>query len=411
MTPAARLQAAAGILDRVLAGAAAEQALTSWARASRFAGSGDRAAVRDHVFDALRRLRSLAARTGQDRVSDRVSGRALALGLVIEAGGDPYSVFTGAGHAPAPLDAGERAALAAAAPARDWAGGVRLDVPDWLLEPFAEALGAGRDAALLAMRERAGVFLRVNAARAGQAEVIAALADDGIVAEADPRSPSALRIASGAERVRRAAAYLDGRAELQDASVQAACAMVPLPRGGRVLDLCAGGGGKTLALAASAAFSGSSTRFFVHDVKIGRMADIAPRWARSGIGLPQPVTLGPDRLAGAGTFDLVVADVPCSGSGTWARTPDAKWRLTPERLAELVRTQAGILDTAAAHVAPGGRLAYMTCALLAAENAGQIVAFRARHPDFVPEAERLFLPGGGAGGFYLALLTRGAGGG
>jgi 16S rRNA (cytosine967-C5)-methyltransferase len=393
MTPAARVQAAIEVLDRVLAGAAAEQALTGWARGARYAGSGDRAAVRDLVFDALRRLRSYTAMAG----AATPSGRALMIGAARAAGTDPAMLFTGGLHAPARLSAAEAAALAAAPDYADLPDLIRADCPDWLAGLLADSLGPAFLSVMAAQRDRAPVFLRVNLRRSTRDEAVRQLAAEGIRAAPHPLAASALEILENSSKIRVSHSYLEGMVELQDASSQAAVELLPLADGAEVLDYCAGGGGKTLAMAARAA-----ARFTVHDAAPARMRDLAPRAARAGVRVRSA-----DQSALKGrVFDLVLIDAPCSGSGTWRRTPDAKWRLTPARLAELTALQDRILDEAAAHVRPGGTLAYMTCSLIAAENGARVDAFLARRTGFSLGLVRRFSPLQGGDGFFAALLTR-----
>lgn len=389
MTPGARLSAAIEVLDRLRAGAAAEPALTAWARASRFAGAGDRLAVRDLVYAALRCRRSHAALGGAE------TGRGLVLGGLVEAGQDPEALFTGAGHAPPPLTGPERAHLAAPPPLLPEA--VALDCPDWLVAVLKGSLGADFAPVLQRLRTRAPVFLRVNRQRADPAAAIAALAAEGIAAVPHPLAPTALEVTANARRVQGSAAYRGGLVELQDASSQAVAEALPLAAGQRVLDLCAGGGGKALALAARA----PAAQLFAHDAAPHRMRDLPRRAARAGAR----VTIL-DRPEAAGPFDLVLADVPCSGSGAWRRQPEAKWTLTPARLAALGAAQAAILDRAAGLVAPGGLLAYATCSLIEAENGAQVAAFLDRRRGWDLRRALRLTPLSGGDGFYLALLTR-----
>ncbi|KRW94933.1 RsmB/NOP family class I SAM-dependent RNA methyltransferase [Paracoccus sp. MKU1] len=382
MTPAARADAAIAILDRILDGQAAEAALIRWARASRFAGSGDRAAVRDLVFDALRRLRSRAALGGA------LSGRGLLLGMCREEGIDPASLFTGEGHAPPRLSEAER--QAGRVPRPDEA----LDLPDWLLPLWREALGPDADPVALAMRDRAPVWLRVNRRRSDPVRAAAMLAEEGIATAPHPELPTALRITEGARRLAACRAYREGLVELQDLSPQMACAA--LPARGSLLDFCAGGGGKALALAAQGV--GPVT---AHDIDAGRMADLPARAERAGLRIR---LAAPGKVAGR--FDTVLADVPCSGSGTWRRSPDAKWRLTRDDLERLAAQQRRILDQAAGFVADDGHLAYMTCSVLTVENDEQVQGFLARHQGFEPILTRRFLPLTASDGFYLALMHR-----
>lgn len=381
MTPAARLSAAIEILDRVLAGAPAEQVLTNWARASRFAGSGDRHAVRDLVYDALRCRRSFAALGGAE------TGRGLILGGLRSAGVDPETLFTGEGHAPAPLSSAD----IGQAPT----GFAALDIPDWLASQMQQDLGDAFKTVAEALRHRAPVFLRANLARGSRASARAALAEAGIEAEPHPLSPTALLVTAGARRVSASDPYTGGLVELQDAASQAVVDALPLADGMRVLDYCAGGGGKSLAMAARA-----RVKLLAHDSDPRRMRDLPARAKRAGIKV--------EVLPGApsGLFDLVLADAPCSGSGSWRRAPEGKWALTPQRLQDLRNIQSEILDKASALVQPRGWFAYATCSLLNAENRDQIDAFLARTGKWSLQRELRLTPIDGADGFYLALLQR-----
>jgi 16S rRNA (cytosine967-C5)-methyltransferase len=384
MTPAARIQAAIEALEAVLAGARAEPVLTAWGRRARYAGSGDRAAVRDLVFDALRRRRSYAALGGGS------SGRGLMLGRLRARGENPEAHFTGDRHAPAPLSEAERAA------GRSPEGVEALDLPDWLWPAFQESLGAEAEAAALALRDRAPVHLRANLLKGDREAAARALAAEGIETVAVPASRTALEVTEGARRVARSRAFTDGLVELQDAASQAVVEALPLHDGARVLDLCAGGGGKTLALAARL-----RAPVDAHDAVARRLADLPARAARAGASIrlvPEPEVEAP--------YDLVLCDVPCSGSGAWRRDPDAKWRLTPEALTGLAQVQDAILDRAAALVRPGGTLAYATCSMLRVEDEARIEAFLARVSGWHKENERRWHPGSDGDGFYLALLTR-----
>ncbi len=384
MTPAARVAAAIGVLDDCLGGMPVEKALLRWSRASRFAGSKDRAAVRDLVFGGWRLRRSAAHAGGAE------TGRGIMIGWLRQHDTDPAAIFTGLDHAPAPLTSEETQLSGEASPA------IRHDLPDWLWERFSRDLGADAETSAQALRDRAPVFLRVNP-RCGDTEAaMGALALDGVEAVAHDEVAGALRVVSGERAVSRSQAYCEGMVELQDAASQAAMLRLPLQDGQSVLDYCAGGGGKALALAARAEISVTA-----HDISAARMRDIPARAARAGVRIELA-----ERLNGL-KADLVLVDAPCSGSGTWRRDPDGKWRLTPERLADLVRLQAELLDQAARHVAPGGSLAYATCSVLAEENDAQVAAFLARCPGWVQRDRMQRLPGPNGDGFFLARFQRG----
>ena len=380
MTPAARLSAAIEVLDRILAGQNAEVALTNWGRASRFAGSGDRYAVRDLVFEALRCKRSFAALGGG------MSGRGLILGSVRAAGGAVETLFTGQGHAPAALtttDAGHAPEGAAA-----W------DVPDWLFTLFANALGDEATQTLQAMRQRAPVYLRVNLAKASVESAQQSLATEGITTIFVSGVNTALEVTENARKVQSSTTYEQGLIELQDASSQAVVAALPLQDGMRVLDHCAGGGGKTLAMAAR-----SKLQLFAHDHDVRRMRDLPARARRAGAAIN--IVENPEKT---GPYDLILTDVPCSGSGSWRRDPQGKWALTAERLASLRETQSAILQRVAPLVRPGGVLAYVTCSLFKEENEEQISKFLALNHGWQCSDQKRFSPLTGGDGFFLAQL-------
>ncbi len=346
MTPAARIQAAVEVLDRWQPEAQGlDRVLATWGRANRYAGSGDRRAIADLVYDAVRRLRSAAWAAGE---AGSAAGRDLMLGSLTLDGLDREALaqlFSGDRHAPAPLTEVEAARLGQpldAAPRP-----VRLDFPDWLA-PHLEAVP---DAALDLMRQRAPLFLRANLLRGDRAAAIAVLAADRIVAEPGALSPTCIKVISGAHTVARSSAYRDGLVEIQDAASQAAAEYAGAIPGDTVLDYCAGAGGKTLALAAAMAGQG---QLHAHDIAPRRLAQLDERARRAGV----EVTLHEPGQTGAltGHCDLVFVDAPCSGSGAWRRNPDTKWRLTAGQLAAYAQTQDNILAEAAAAVRPGGRL-------------------------------------------------------
>ena len=385
MIAAARVAAAIEVLDAVLAGEPAEKVLTHWGRTHRFAGSGDRAAIRDLVFDGLRCWRSLGTLGGSD------TGRGIMIGLLRRSGQDLDQIFTGTGHAPAVLGPQDAVRI-------DMSPATLADLPDWLYPQFIAGLGPSVGPVLAAMQSRATVFVRVNLRRGTLAQALASLARDGIVAAPHPDIRTALQITANARKIDRSEAYLTGLIELQDAASQAAVLRLPLRDGQRVLDYCAGGGGKVLAMAALA-----KAAFFAHDAAPRRMIDLPTRAARAGVEIAQLSTAALTRQP---AFDIVLVDAPCSGSGTWRRSPDAKWRFGRADLDGLIRLQAGILSQAAALVAAGGTLAYATCSVLQSENRLQLDSFIAASPgwDLVDEWQNL--PSDLGDGFYLGLLQR-----
>ncbi|MCC1491821.1 RsmB/NOP family class I SAM-dependent RNA methyltransferase [Cognatishimia sp. F0-27] len=382
MTPGARVQAAIEVLDRVASGEAAEKALLSWARNARYAGSKDRAAVRDHVFDCLRRWRSVAAVGGGE------TGRARMVGLVRQQRIAPETLFTGEGHAPAVLTDAER--MAGRQPTENEA----LDLPDWIQPLWADSLADRGARVAEVLRHRADVFLRVNLLKQTRDRAQASLRTEGIETAPVAGNETALRVTENARRVQQSEAFRSGWVELQDAASQAVVAHLPLGPGQRVLDYCAGGGGKALAMAAL-----TGGRIDAHDSAMGRMSDLPERAKRAGAQI--------ERIAKpSGLYDLVLADVPCSGSGAWRRAPEGKWRMSPERLDRLVETQRAIVDACLRHVAPGGTFAYATCSVLACENANQVNWISSRFPELAPATVAQFEPGCDGDGLFVACFTR-----
>ncbi len=386
MRPDARIAAAIDILDEIGTGTAAERCLTNWARAHRFAGSGDRAAIRDIVFDALRRKRSYGWLGGGE------TGRALMVGRLRAEGTPPDTVFTGEGYAPRPLTDAEKSAgqmLEEAPPP------VRLDCPDWIWPHFRSGMGDRAEPILTTLRDRAPVFLRVNLARIDRQSALAALAEDDIDTEPHALADTALRVTRNDRRIRASRAFREGLVELQDAASQAVvAACLDHLRGERVLDYCAGGGGKALA------FAGGGVRHVTaHDADPARMKDIPARASRAGadIEIVRKVI---------GRYDLVLCDAPCSGSGAWRRQPEAKWTLDTARLSELNAIQDEVLDDACKHVIDDGLLGYATCSLLSVENETRADAFFGRHPEWREVFQRQWTPLDGGDGFFLALFRK-----
>jgi 16S rRNA (cytosine967-C5)-methyltransferase len=389
MTPAARLSAAIEVLADVDARRRpAADALKDWGLNHRFAGSGDRAAVAGLVYDTLRRRASAGWVMGEE------TPRATLLGMLrLERGFDVDAIAAladGARFAPAPLSAEERTRLAQA----DLASApppIAGDYPEWLDAQFARVFGDGRAQELAALAARAPLDLRVNTFKADRDKATAALS--GLGCEPTRWSPVGLRIrlaaAAKSPAIHAEPAFLKGMVEVQDEGSQLAALLAGAARGEQVVDLCAGAGGKTLALAAAMENHG---QVYATDSDKRRLAPIHARLERAGLRNVQVRTPRGDAdvLSDlAGRADLVLIDAPCTGIGVWRRNPDAKWRMRPGALAVRQKEQEAALDRAAPLVKPGGRIAYATCSVLAEENDDQVREFLARHPGFavVPPAQ------------------------
>jgi 16S rRNA (cytosine967-C5)-methyltransferase len=386
MHPSARISAAIEVLaDLETRRRPASEALKDWGLSHRFAGSKDRAAIASLVYDALRRRASARfLMKSETPRADMIGALALARDLSAE---EIASHFSGIGHAPAPLSGNEWQALGARdlAGAPDWVLG---DYPEWLAPHFARAFGDDAAAQGRALAARAPLDLRVNALKSTRPEMLVEL--DHLGAQTCRYAPFGLRIAQGAAG-RGAAldaepAYARGMVEIQDEGSQLAAALCRAAPGERVLDLCAGGGGKTLALAAAMDNRGD---VFATDSDGRRLTPIFPRLERSGA--KTVVVRAPrgkaDPIADLeGQCDLVVIDAPCTGVGTWRRNPDAKWRTRPGALEQRMKAQDEVLARGARFVRPGGRLVYVTCSLLCEENEDRVAAFLSQDPRFAAEA-------------------------
>ncbi len=391
MTPTARLSAAIALLDQILTGDPAERALTRWARSSRFAGSKDRAAVRDIVFDALRRKRSLAHLAGE------MTGRGLVMAQQFSGGADLDTLFGDFRFAPAALSEAERHQLATLGAAPN---PVLLDYPDFLDAELTRSLGADLPKVMAAMQSRAPVDLRVNSLKTTVEEAQNYLARDLIFTEKVTGIEGALRITENPRKLNGSLAYRYGFVELQDVSSQLVSKLAGAKPGMKVLDYCAGGGGKTLALASGMQGQG---QLFAHDANPLRMKDLPERARRAGADV---VITPPDHITDVPPCDLVLVDAPCSGSGAWRRSPDSKWRLTPHSLEELVVLQREILEKAQGLVAENGRLGYATCSLFKCENADQITWFNSTFTGWKLVEQQSLSPLTGGDGFFISILAR-----
>ncbi len=393
MTPAARTQAAIDLVDAILdaarsGGAAGDQVAKRFFAARRYAGSKDRRAIRTLAYDAVRRF-------GEPPVNARAA-------IVTLADADPAlaETFDGSTYGPPAIDAAEARAQEAFAPA-------------WLVDALRSA--GLDDAEFAALLDRAPLDIRVNRLRTDRDAVIAEIGG-----EPAPDLPDAIRLPADTP-VDRSEPMRDGRGEVQDIGSQIVSLAVAAEPDGFAIDLCAGGGGKTLAIAAQMDGRG---RILATDTDRGRLSRLAPRAARAGVTIAETRLLDPGKEAAmlddvAGQADWVMVDAPCSGTGTWRRNPEARWRLTPDRLDRLAATQARLLDVAADLTGPTGTITYVVCSLLDAEGAGQVAAFLSRHPGW--HALPLALPRGrvhGPGmrltpasdstdGFFVARLGRG----
>ena len=383
MTPAGRTAAVIDLLQLVAAGASpADTIIAEYFRRRRYAGSGDRRAVRDHVYRVLRNM-GLIKWWLAEAGGDPADARAWVIAdLARVDAADLTVLFGGTRFGPPPLLAAERelvdrlGALDEPTAAPRWA---RLNCPAWLFEHFERAFAQTCDDELAALNAPAPVDLRVNLLRATREEAQAALAAEGIAVSPTPLSPTGLR-AEGWLPLANAQAFQKGLVEVQDEASQLLAQAVGAQPGERIADACAGAGGKTLALAA---MMGNAGEIVAADVAPVRLKRMTPRLRRAGVTIAQAAPVDARAAADAfAPFDRVLIDAPCSGTGTWRRHPEARWRLGVDDMAAHLNEQADLLRAGARMVRPGGRLVYATCSLLCEENEDWIAPFLADHPHF-----------------------------
>jgi len=393
MTPAARIQTAIEILDAIAAaaregGPPADAIFAEAMRARRYAGSKDRRAIRAHVYDAIRAVRSAPP-----------SGRAAML-ILADADPELAALFDGSSYGPAPISPDEPRAEPGLAPPA-------------LTNLFDPLVGEGEGDAMLA---RAPLDLRANRIAANRDDLAALFPEGEAIAGASDgwRLPPETAAAQHP-------AYAEGAFEVQDAASQYAAAALDAASGMGVVDLCAGGGGKTLALAS---LTGDAADILACDTNRARLQQLPPRAARAGATRIETRLLNPGQESAMladwqGRADRVFVDAPCSGSGTWRRSPELRWRLTPARLERHIADQSRLADIGAGLVAPGGKLLYAVCSIIAREGRDQVDDFLKRHPGWSADAG--YLPMGvgraaghgfllspghdGCDGFFLARLT------
>jgi 16S rRNA (cytosine967-C5)-methyltransferase len=406
----------------------ASEALKDWGKAHRFAGSTDRHAIGTLVYDALRRRNSLAWRMGNG------APRALALAGLRDVWGlstEAIAAMAEEQHGPGMLSAEERTALSCERPP-DLPVHVAGDVPEWLVPSYEKAFGSRAAEEGAALAQRSPVDLRVNLLKAERPQLLSALGRFGAVE--GPWSPLAVRIPAPGPDARNANVEAEpahglGWFEVQDAGSQVAALLSGAAPGMSVADICAGAGGKTLALAAMMRNEG---KLVAHDLDRFRLRPIFERLTRAGVTNCEVISAqDKGKLETAGPFDCVVIDAPCSGSGSWRRKPDAKWRLAPKQFAQRIKDQAQVLEKGFQLAKPGGTILYITCSVLPEENTEQVSAFLSHHKEMrlVPYKEHWKRMIGGAvppsadgaedtllltparhdtDGFFMAVMRKGA---
>ena len=385
MTPGAHIAAAIEVLDQILAGKKAEASLIKWGRSNRFAGSADRNAIRDLVFDALRQKNSLTKR------SKNISGRSWIIALLKKREVNLDEYFGATRYSPPKIKKWELELL----PIENESD--LYDIPDWLWPKWKASLGIKAIEVANTLKERANIFLRVNIIKGTRQDAIQALEKDGILSKLHPTVSTALIVNKGTRKIKNSEAYNIGLVELQDASSQASVLKLNIDQNGPILDFCAGGGGKSLALSAYL-----NKPIFAYDANFERMKDLPNRARRSGANIR---VIKSNNLKKS-HYGLVFCDVPCSGSGSWRRDPEGKWSLTLQDYERLLSLQKNILATASQLVKPNGNLVYATCSILKDENKAQIQKFIDKTNDWALKKEKFNIPSELGDGFYFSILKR-----
>lgn len=431
MTPAARLQASIELLETILGeDRPADAVLAQYFKGRRFFGSKDRRAVQDQVWQIIRHRARLSWALGAENANARMLVAAALVALDKRPMDSVAGLFSGAKNGPEPLHANEKRMVekAASRNLEDAPRAARLECPAWVLEKFDRAYGDAADAEVAALGGEAPLDVRANTLKTTREAVLAQLEAEGLKVSPTRLSPIGVRV-SNRTTLGNHLGFKDGLFDVQDEGSQLCALLVDARPGMSVMDLCAGAGGKTLALAAQMNNKG---RLIASDLSVTRLERSKLRLRRAGVHNAtlrvleeHDKWLKRQTSSQGGAFDRVLVDAPCTGTGAWRRNPDARWRLKPENLANLTATQDAVIAQGAQLTRPGGRLVYVTCSLLPDENEDRVNAFLAAHGDFkLLDAAALWseiLPGAspvpgptltfspvrsGTDGFFIAILER-----
>ena len=400
MTSGARVSAVITILDNYLLGIPENKALLNWFRRNRFAGSKDRRAIREIFFNCLRFKRS--SLWPFKRAGCVESGRHLVIGMLVMFRRQLDDIFDEKKYSPEALSKTEKSVIQSFYETLSQAPlSVKFNFPDFLEKKLKDSFPDSLVENLSSLNERASLFLRVNRIKSSSEMVIRNLKEEGILVEAVIKSNCGLKVLENARKLDESKPYLRGEVEIQDISSQKVVDFINPEKGHKILDFCAGGGGKTLAMAS---LTLAESEFFVHDKNSSRMINLVKRCRRAGF---RAQILTQNMLENTfQAFDLVVADVPCSGTGAWRRNPGSKWWLTEDILEDLLLQQRNILCIASRHVKNRGVFSYMTCSVLKEENRDQIDWFLSTNKNFRLEKDIFISPFEGGDGFYGSVLRK-----
>ena len=389
MTPAAQVFSASEILQEILNGKRVDLLLKQWGKSNRYAGSKDRHAIRDFVYNGLRNKRSALS-----RIKAPQSGRNWAIGVLIEANKDLNKYFNDGAYSSSSLTIEEKKAIQKATESTK-SPDVELNVPAFLWPIWNADLGAEAEKIAKNLCERAPAFLRVNLQRICIPKVQDILLEDNIHTEQHPSVATALIIISGQNKIKNCKAFRDGLVEIQDASSQASVIDLPKNSKLKILDYCCGSGGKSLAL-----HSWTKGKIFAYDALPERTSDLQARAKRSGAKITEISKPIKDR------FDIIFCDVPCSGSGSWRRDPAGKWSLNAISWQNFLHKQIEILNEAKQLLDRNGTLVYATCSVLLTENYNQLEKFCSSNTDFKIVKAHQFYPSDLGDGFFYGFLKK-----
>ena len=386
MQPAARVQAAIEIIDDILKNDfKINHSLKKWSRQNRYAGSKDRAEIRDLIFDAMRNLRSYS------KVGGGMNGRAIMSAALHIKGHNLKLIFTGEKYAPKALKNFKFCPIGSLSDPE------LFNIPDWLWPIWSTDLAGGAMQVASALRKRANIFLRVNKKKSTREQAVIELRKAGIEATLHPEVKTCLMVINGKEKINQSMVYRGGLVEFQDTASQMSVDSLPDKLSGPILDYCAGAGGKALALA-----SKYDKTIFAHDVVKNRMSDIPTRARRANARIE---IIKNNNLI-KNYYGLVFADVPCSGTGSWRRDPAGKWLLSELALSSLVKDQSKIINHASSLVRIGGFFVYATCSVLKRENSEQIDFFLKKQKSWKVIKKRQLLPTNFSDGFFYCYLQK-----
>ena len=400
VTPGARVSAVIEILDQYLEKKSDTRLVNKWFRNNRFAGSKDKQVIRDLVYRCLRYQLSFYWPFKQAGLL--MSGRTIVLGMLRVFDQCFEEIFDGKHYSPKDLTDEEKAVLSnfdqrlASVPAF-----VKFNFPEFLENSLKESFGHSFEKNLSALSSRADLFIRLNRIKGNIEFVVKSLKNDGIMVERIPNCENSLKVIGNKSKFNKSKAYLSGQVEIQDIHSQLVVEFIDPKENTKVLDFCAGAGGKTLAIAS---ITQGNAEYFVYDKSKTKHPNLKARCQRAGVKIEflnfQKANQKNDK------FDLVVADVPCSATGVWRRNPGNKWQMTKEKLDLIIADQKQILKNAARFVKNGGRLAYITCSVLRSENQDQVNWFLSRETTFSFQANKVLSPIDGGDGFYVSILIK-----